>query len=273
MMRVHRERMSHIGEIRTASQKPPALACEFRHVVMDRCTPVEDFGALACQPLPQIAHAPKRRDLTQLVGADRDGVEEFLDFGQTGRRGDHCAHAVAGQAVRLGKGIKLDECLGPVGIVKEVVPRAGAGIEIAVGFIDDKGKTALFGQAVERMCEVGGIFHAARIVGGNEHDGAGAGRDERRRVIRIGQKFRARRQRDSAHAQCLGGRGHGGGLAYIDERAMGRECHPVQPAPRLHDRGRKGAGGARRIDHVRPPGRVRHIAGPYPTERKSTYPG
>ena len=58
--------------------------------------------------------------------ADGDGVEEFLDLGQTRRRGDDGADAVAGEAVGLGEGVEVDEGVGPVGVGEQVVRAAGA---------------------------------------------------------------------------------------------------------------------------------------------------
>ena len=60
----------------------PALGLEHRHIIMNGGAPVEDFGPLPGQPLRQVLHPPKGRDLAQLVGADGDGVEEFLRLGQ-----------------------------------------------------------------------------------------------------------------------------------------------------------------------------------------------
>jgi hypothetical protein len=45
---------------------------------------------------------------------------------------------VPGQPVGLGKGIELNQGVAPIGIAEQVMRRRGAGIEIAVGFVDDE---------------------------------------------------------------------------------------------------------------------------------------
>ena len=70
-------------------------------MVLDRGAAVEDLAALARQPVAEVAHAPERRALTQLVGADRDGIEKLLDFGKPAGGGQDRAHAMPGEPVGL----------------------------------------------------------------------------------------------------------------------------------------------------------------------------
>ena len=84
----------------------------------------QDFGAFACDPLRQVLHAPECADLAQLAGADRDGVEEFLDLEQPLGRGGDGTDAVAGQAVGFGKAVKLDQGVVPIGIGEQIMRAA-----------------------------------------------------------------------------------------------------------------------------------------------------
>jgi hypothetical protein len=92
-------------------------------------------------------------------------VSRNFSTSASGGGGDHRADPVAGQAVGLGEGIEVDQRVGPVGIGEQIVRRARAAVEIAVGLVDDQREPGR-GRDRRRRAEVSaGIFHAAGIVG------------------------------------------------------------------------------------------------------------
>ena len=133
-------RRSRAASSPAARAKPPAIAA--RRARISARSP-----ATHCA---EVAHPPERADLAKLAGADRDGVEELLDLRQPRRGGDDRAHAMPGQPVGLGERVEVDERVGPVGIGEQVVRRAGAAVEIAVGLVDDQREAVGAGQIAER---------------------------------------------------------------------------------------------------------------------------
>ena len=93
--------MFGIGKVSAAAAQSPALALDPGEVVRNRRAAVEDLGAFPGEPLAEVPHPPKRRDLAQLVGADGHAVEELFGLGHALNRADHGPDAVAGQAVSL----------------------------------------------------------------------------------------------------------------------------------------------------------------------------
>ena len=218
--------------------------------------------------------------------------------------------------------------------------RATDRMEIAIGFVHDQRDTVLARQIGKGTDQGGGIFHTCGVVRADQRDGAGARRDQRCSVIRIGQHVGTRWQRhgcDAGHVEPhfmieipwgwqdnlipFGGQGHKrrieglvaaggdrhlcrfhratiepgrarghfgaqiviaqngpvkmrlrgvdrgvgdglahrkrrqlhrGGLTDIDQRTLCRKGDPVQPAPGLHHRRRKGRGGAGQSHGRRP---------------------
>ena len=86
--------MREIGEIGAAAHQLPALSRDPVEAAFDGGAAFEDLRPLARQPLPQMAHPPKRAALADLRGADGDGVEELLDLGQPCAAGDQRADAL-----------------------------------------------------------------------------------------------------------------------------------------------------------------------------------
>ena len=72
--------MLDVGEVGAAAEHAPAG--QGREGRGHGGAAAEDFGALAGDPLVEVAHAPERGVLAELAGADGDGVEELLDLGE-----------------------------------------------------------------------------------------------------------------------------------------------------------------------------------------------
>ena len=144
-------------------------------------------------------HAPDRPDLAKLPGRDRHGVKELLDLDQPRGSGDQRADPVPGQAVGLGKRIQLDQRVAPVRIGEKVVGRALARIEVAVGFVHHQRDPPRPAQIEEGADDLGRVFRARGVVGGDQHDRAGARGDEGGGPVGVGDHPLPAVQRHRGH--------------------------------------------------------------------------
>ena len=108
-----------VGEVGAAAEDAPAGEGFERRA--GGVAAAEDLEALARDPGVEVAQAPEGGVLAGLGRADRRGVEDLLDLGEAGGRGDEGAGAVAGQAEGLRERVEVDEGVAPVGVLEERV--------------------------------------------------------------------------------------------------------------------------------------------------------
>ena len=88
----------------------------------------------------------------------------------------------------------------PGGVGEEVVGAGVAGREVAVGLVEDEGGAVGAGDLRELGDELGGVFGAGGVVGGDQHDGAGARGQAGAGGGRVGEHAGAAGERDRLDA-------------------------------------------------------------------------
>ena len=78
--------------------------------------------------------------------------------------------------------------------------RAALTVKIAIGFIDDQCKSMGFGEIIKGLNNIRWIFHPARVVGSDQHNGLGAFGDAPGCLSRIRNHISLAGQSAAAHA-------------------------------------------------------------------------
>lgn len=118
----------------------------------------QNFGLFVCQLVVQMCYVLFCVDLVDLVGVDGDGIQKFFDLNYVCFVGDQCIDVVVGQVIGFGKVVKVDQCIGLVGVGEQIMWCFVVVVEIVICFIKDQCDVVCVGQCYEGVQGFGWVF-------------------------------------------------------------------------------------------------------------------
>ncbi len=144
-------------------------------------------NTLGRDPIVEVIEGIADRELANSRGANGLAVRELDRLFQHVRCRGKRSDAVASEAERFRKTQELYQGLVPVAAREQFVRRVRRIAKVFVRFVQDQRDVVGSTQRVRTLDEIGWIRYAARIVGADKHERAGAVGDRSRDVIEIGK--------------------------------------------------------------------------------------
>ena len=132
--------------------------------------------------------------MSQLVGADRDGIKKFFDLREARGAGRDRTDTVARQSVSLGKRIELDQRVIPRLVLEQVMRRTCPAVKVAVGLIHNQGNAVCTAQVTKCGECFRGIFDTCGVVGCDQCNRARTVGDKSRGLCGLWDEARTCRQ-------------------------------------------------------------------------------